>query len=179
MLLEKTMEVHTQTQGQLKQIADKMGELKGQVDDEALNQKIEKAQRIIYEEQEIKERDLKAFLENTVKLQQENDVRSLDGIERIQRPKLKSGASVVKKTMFSKDLTAANYFLQSFHTHLGQKGVGDKAIQTPCQGRQQLVKSVLADQMINHADKDIEFILEDKKNEESRIIRKEGGSGGL
>jgi len=37
MLLEKTMEVHTQTQGQLKQIADKMGELKGQVDDEALN----------------------------------------------------------------------------------------------------------------------------------------------
>jgi len=33
--------------------------------------------------------------------------------------------------------------------------------------------------MINHADKDIEFILEDKKSEVSRIIRKEGGSGGV
>ena len=81
MLLEKTMEVHRQTQGQLKQISDQMGELKGQVDDEALNEKIEKAQRIIYEEQEIKERDLKAFLENTVKLHQENDVKALVGME--------------------------------------------------------------------------------------------------
>jgi len=74
-----------------------------------------------------------------------------------------------------------NQFVQSYHTRLGQKGVGDKTIQTAVQGRSQLVKSVFADQMINHADKDIAFILEDKKSEIS-CDKKKGdkwGGGGF
>jgi len=112
-----------------------MGELKGQVDDETLNAKIDKAQRIIYEKQEIKERDLKAFLENTVKLHQENDVRSVDGKENYNNRKLKSGEPVIKKTLFHNETAKVNQFLKSYHTHLGQKGVGSADFQNPCQGR--------------------------------------------
>ena len=99
-------------------------------------------------------------------------------MENLNNRKLKSGEPVVKKTMFDHRPTQANSFLMSYHTHLGQKGVGDKAIQTPAQGRQQLVKSVLADQMINHADKSIAFILEDKKNEVSNDKKKGEQFGG-